>query len=107
MTIKTFLRSYFINLYVGQVEKKIAIFFYMNLFLGIWKPSKLEVQNERDVLIHSECHNPIERFPEKIDQLLEALNRVCFHFLMIKNQLDPFLLFRSTWISKSERQGKR
>jgi hypothetical protein len=58
----------------------------MDLSLGIWKPSELEVQNERDVLIHSEYHNPIERFPEKMDQLLEALNRVCSHFLMMKNQ---------------------
>jgi hypothetical protein len=26
--------------------------------------------------MRSEYHDPIERFPEKIDQLLEALNRV-------------------------------
>ncbi len=54
--------------------------FHMNLSLGIWKPSELELQEERDALMRSEYHDPIERFPEKIDQLLEALNRVRFHF---------------------------
>jgi hypothetical protein len=57
----------------------------MDLYLGIWRPSELELQEERDVLMRSQYHDPIERFPEKIDQLLEALNRVRFHFLMMKN----------------------
>ncbi len=58
----------------------------MYLSLGIWQPSKLELQKERDVLMRCEYHDPIERFPEKIEQLLEALNRVRFKFLMMKNQ---------------------
>jgi hypothetical protein len=40
----------------------------------------LELQEERDALMRSEYHDPIERFPEKIDQLLEALNQVRVHF---------------------------
>ncbi len=32
---------------------------------------------ERDALMRSEYFDPIERFPDKIDQLLDALNRVC------------------------------
>jgi len=58
----------------------------MDLSLGIWQPSELELQQERDALMRSEYHDPIERFPEKIDQLLEALNRVRFNFLMMKTQ---------------------
>jgi hypothetical protein len=57
----------------------------MYLYLGIWEPSKLELQKERDVLMRFEYHDSIERFPEKIEQLLEALNRVRLKFLMMKN----------------------
>ncbi len=52
----------------------------MDLSLGIWQPSELELQEERDALMRSEYHDPIERFPEKIDQLLEALNQVRVNF---------------------------
>ncbi len=58
----------------------------MDLSLGIWQPSELELQEERDAFMRSEYYDPIERFPEKIDQLLEALNQVRFNFLMMKNQ---------------------
>ncbi len=58
----------------------------MDLSLGIWQPSELELQEERDALMRSEYYDPIKRFPEKIDQLLEALNQVRFNFLMMKNQ---------------------
>jgi hypothetical protein len=58
----------------------------MDFSLGIWQPSELELHIERDALMRSEYYDPIERFPEKIDQLLEALNRVRFNFLMMKNQ---------------------
>ncbi len=43
------------------------------------KPSEEEIHEERDVIMRSEYFDPIERFPEKIDELLGALNRVCFH----------------------------
>jgi hypothetical protein len=78
----------------------------MDLSLGIWQPSELELHMERDALMRSEYYDPIERFPEKIDQLLEALNRVRFNFLMMKIKLDQFLLFRSISISKSKHQSK-
>jgi hypothetical protein len=42
------------------------------------KRSKEEIHEERDALMRNEYFDPIERFPEKIDQLLNALNQVCF-----------------------------
>jgi hypothetical protein len=89
MKINKFLRSYFINLNVGQVEKNsrfLLKIFHMDLSLGIWQPSELELQEERDALMRSEYYDPIERFPEKIGQLLEALNQVRVNFLMMKTQ---------------------
>ncbi len=77
----------------------------MDLSLGIWKPSELEVQEERDVLMRSQYYDPIERFPEKIDQLLEALNRVRFHFLMIKNQ-TRFVFHCSDLYGSASRNAK-
>jgi hypothetical protein len=42
------------------------------------KPSKSEIHEEWDAKMRAEYFDPIERFPEKIDQLLNALNRVYF-----------------------------
>jgi hypothetical protein len=36
------------------------------------------------VIMRSEYFDPIERFPEKIDELLGALNWVCFHSYCMK-----------------------
>jgi hypothetical protein len=47
-----------------------------DLLLGIKKPKGWQLQEQLDARMRSEYHDPIERFPEKIDQLLEALNRV-------------------------------
>ena len=47
------------------------------MFLGLKKATEEEMQEVRDARMRSEYHDPIERFPEKIDQLLDALNRVC------------------------------
>lgn len=46
------------------------------IFVGVKKPSEEELNEERDALMRSEYFDPIERFPEKIDQLLDAINRV-------------------------------
>lgn len=42
------------------------------------KPSELEIQEERDSRMRSQYFDPIENFPDRIDQLLEKLNRVCY-----------------------------
>jgi hypothetical protein len=47
------------------------------------KPIKEELYEERDALMRSEYFDPIERFPERIDQLLDALNRVCLTFIIL------------------------
>ncbi len=41
------------------------------------KPTELEIQEELDRRMRSEYVHPIEVFPQKIDQFLEAINRVC------------------------------
>jgi hypothetical protein len=41
------------------------------------KASKTEIQAEQDSRMRSEYFDPIENFPDKIDQLLEAIDKVC------------------------------
>jgi hypothetical protein len=43
--------------------------------------SDLEMLEERDEVMRNKYHDPIERFPDKIGQLLDALNRVCSFIL--------------------------
>ena len=38
-------------------------------------------EEERDALMRSPYVDPIEHFPKKMDQLLDALHRVCFIFI--------------------------
>ncbi len=45
--------------------------------LGWKKQTEEEIYEARDALMRSEYFDPIERFPERIDQLLDAINRVC------------------------------
>ncbi len=51
-------------------------------FLGWKKATEEELVEERDALMRSEYFDPIERCPEKIDELFDALNRVCESFLI-------------------------
>ena len=43
---------------------------------GLSKPTEMELFEERDERMRGEYYDPIERFPEKIDQLLGVINRV-------------------------------
>lgn len=45
---------------------------------GWKKPSAEEIYEEQDKRMREEYRDLIEHFPEKIDQLLNALNRVYF-----------------------------
>ncbi len=47
------------------------------IFSGLKKRTQEEIHEERDALINSERLDAMQRFSEKIDQLLDALNRVC------------------------------
>ncbi|UJR16862.1 hypothetical protein I4U23_003760 [Adineta vaga] len=53
--------------------------FIFNRFLrwtGLNKPNDYEIHEEKDIMMREEYHDPVEHFPEKMDQLLTALNRV-------------------------------
>ncbi len=52
------------------------------IFVGLKKQSEEEIREERDALMRTEYFHPIERLPEKIDQLLDALNRVCLTLIL-------------------------
>ncbi len=54
----------------------------MKYVLGLKKRTEEEIHEERDAQMRTEYFNPIERFPEKIDELLHALNQVCLTFIM-------------------------
>ncbi|CAF4041633.1 unnamed protein product [Adineta steineri] len=41
-----------------------------------WTGMKKVTEEERNIQMRSEYYDPIERFPEKIDQLLNALNQI-------------------------------
>ncbi|CAF4411537.1 unnamed protein product, partial [Adineta steineri] len=44
---------------------------------GMKKVTEEEIIEERNIQMRSEYYDPIESFPDKIDQLLNALNQVC------------------------------
>ncbi|CAF4099153.1 unnamed protein product, partial [Adineta steineri] len=50
---------------------------------GLQRITDEEIQEERDTVMRSEYFHPIENFPERIDQFLDAINRVYFTFFFI------------------------
>jgi hypothetical protein len=56
----------------------------MNI-LGLKKPTDEQIMEERDSQMRSQYFDPIEIFPDKMDQLLESLNQVCWkeHYLSL------------------------
>ncbi len=65
------------NFYVGQVTKiKLIKKLKYLKNLDLKKPNLLEIQEEQDRRIRSQYLHPINALPQKIDQLLEAINRV-------------------------------
>ncbi|CAF4310238.1 unnamed protein product [Adineta steineri] len=46
-------------------------------WIGWKKVTEVEIQEQRDIRMRSQYFDPIERFPDRIDQLLDALNRIC------------------------------
>jgi len=51
--------------------------------LGIKKRTKSEIYEEWDAKMRSQYYDPIERFPEKIDELLQVFDRVNLFYLLI------------------------
>ncbi len=55
----------------------IIIYFFLLIFkFCLGKQSELESMVERDEEMRAKYHDPIEQFPDKIDQLFHALDRV-------------------------------
>ncbi len=48
---------------------------------GLKKPTELELAEERDARMRSKYMDPIEYFPDKVDQLFETLDRVCSNLI--------------------------
>ncbi|UJR11939.1 hypothetical protein I4U23_016117 [Adineta vaga] len=43
---------------------------------GLKTLNKIEIQEEKDSRMRSQCFHPIENFPDKNDQLLEGIDKV-------------------------------
>ncbi|CAF0960195.1 unnamed protein product [Adineta steineri] len=59
----------------NQKEDQIMFSFILKKFLR-WTGIQAEIQEERDCRVRSQYVDPIENFPNKMDQFLEALNRI-------------------------------
>jgi hypothetical protein len=53
----------------------------IEICLGLKKRREEEMHEEQDALMRGKYSDPIERFPEKTDQLLDGLNWVCLTLL--------------------------
>ncbi|CAF1263903.1 unnamed protein product [Adineta steineri] len=63
----------------NQKEDQIMLSFMLKKFLrwtGLKRLNQEEIQEERDCRMRSQYVDPIENFPDKIDQLLEAIDRI-------------------------------
>ncbi|CAF4101680.1 unnamed protein product, partial [Adineta steineri] len=63
----------------NQKENQVMLSFMLKKFLrwtGLKKLNQSEIQEERDCRMRSQYFDPIENFPDRMDQLLEALNRI-------------------------------
>jgi hypothetical protein len=67
------------------------------MYLGLGGFRERQLAEERDEQMRSRYLGPVEQFPDKIDQLLDALNRVGF---IEYNTNAHFFIISSTWISK-------
>ena len=65
---------------------------HFGVFLGLRKPTPEEIHEEWDARMRQEYYDPIERFPERIDLLLNAINRVCHTFPIFSSNISPFLV---------------
>ena len=76
-SVKKWLYSCWGNSNDGLVWKfRINIYTSFINILGWTKPSENEIHAERDALMRSQFFDPIENFPDRIDQLLDVIIRV-------------------------------
>ncbi len=67
-------------------------------WLGVGKSVELDRLIERDERMRSQYVDPIENFPDKIDELFDALNRV--RFILIIYLVWSIFVFSFTWINQ-------
>ncbi|CAF4055957.1 unnamed protein product [Adineta steineri] len=63
----------------NEKEDQVMLSFMVKKFLrwtGLTRLNQEEIQEERDCRMRSQYFDPIENFPDRIDQLLEALNKI-------------------------------
>ena len=64
-----------------------------DVIVGLRKPTPEEIHEEYDARMRQEYFDPIERFPERIDQLLDVINRVgVFSLLSHSSRMFSFLV---------------
>ena len=73
--IFSFIWDRFLRKTSEEKKRKILVIFLLNI-VGLRKPTEEELNEERDAKMRQQYFHPIENFPDKIDQLLDALNRV-------------------------------
>ncbi|UJR16871.1 hypothetical protein I4U23_003769 [Adineta vaga] len=56
---------------------------------GLRKLGKDDIQEEKDVVMRSQYNDPIECFPERMDRLLDALNRIYVTQRSNESKLNP------------------
>jgi hypothetical protein len=71
---------------------------------GLKKPSVLEIQEERDKRMRSQYLHPTDALPLKMDQLLEAIHRVC---LLDTTDVYSFQFFRFISIESMKDQDRQ
>ncbi|CAF1158667.1 unnamed protein product [Adineta steineri] len=63
----------------NKKEDQIMLSFMLKKFLrwsGLKKLNQEEIQEERDCRMHSQYFDPIENFPDRMDEFLQALNKI-------------------------------
>ena len=66
------------------------------MILGLRKATPEEIHEEYDARMRQEYFDPIERFPERIDQLLDVINRVCLKYFISSIFILSFLVIFNT-----------
>ena len=62
------------------------------MILGLRKATQEEIREGYDARMRQEYFHPIERFPERIDQLLDVINRVCLQYSLSSIFILSFLV---------------
>ncbi len=78
MKMNKYLHLCFVNFDVGSVCLRFLFFFFFFEKIRLGIQNELKIIVERDEEMRSKYYHPMEHFSDKIDQLLNALNRVLY-----------------------------